>query len=393
MSRYRFELAPRSAAVDAALRAILAATPMNGPVAVTFRREPSYFGAAVVHGDFHQAVVCRDTHRENRIIGFGSRSVRELYVNGDARPVGYLSMLRLLEDYRRGSLLARGFRYFRELHEDRRAPFYLTTIAEGNERAISTLTSGRGGLPAYRFAGRYLTAALPVPRPRRWRSNSLDSFHHGPLITIRQASESDIDTLLEFLHRTGSGRQFFPVYQDRDFLDPQGTFRDLCLDDLFLAFQDHRLVATLGAWDQRGFAQNVVEAYHSYLRSTRRLYNTWAKFRKLPELPCPGKPLASVTAVIPLVDNDDPGVFNALIDRLLERCAEGFRGKENPGQIRPGYLLLALHESDPLFPYLKQRVGRGRSYLTRLYQVVWPDATPIPPPLDSRPVYLELGCL
>ena len=256
MSRYRFELASQSDADDAALRAILAATPMDGPVALSFRREPSYKDAAVVHGDFHQVIIGRDTHRENRIIGFGSRSVRELYVNGEALPIGYLSMLRRLDDYRHGSLLARGFRYFRELHEDGRATFYLTSITEGNERAISTLTSGRGGLPTYRFAGCYLTAALPIPRQCRRSSYSSERFHHRPPLIIRPASEADIETLLEFLHTTGSSRQFFPVYQDRHFLDSQATFRDLCLDDILLAFKGQRIVGTLGAWARvKGFQE------------------------------------------------------------------------------------------------------------------------------------------
>ena len=38
-------------------------------------------------------------------------------------------------------------RIFRKLHEDGRAPLYLTTIAEGNETALKVLTSGRAGLP------------------------------------------------------------------------------------------------------------------------------------------------------------------------------------------------------------------------------------------------------
>src|SRR5438874_393944 len=77
--RYEFQLASR--ADDAQLRAILAATPMPGRVSVSFRREPSFFDAAAVEGDFHQVVVCRD-RREDRIVGFGCRGVRDRFVNG-----------------------------------------------------------------------------------------------------------------------------------------------------------------------------------------------------------------------------------------------------------------------------------------------------------------------
>lgn len=113
MSRFEFDLATR--ADDAELRAILAATPMPGRISVSFRREPSFFAAAGVEGPFHQVVVCRD-RQQNRIAGFGCRSVRQRYVNGRPTPVGYLSGLRALPEYRGLGLVARGYRYFRELH-------------------------------------------------------------------------------------------------------------------------------------------------------------------------------------------------------------------------------------------------------------------------------------
>ncbi len=86
MSRFRFELA--TPADDADLRQILAATPMPGRIAVSLRREPSWFAAAVVDGHFRQVVACRDL-ATRRLVGFGCRSVRRLYVNGLPTDVGY----------------------------------------------------------------------------------------------------------------------------------------------------------------------------------------------------------------------------------------------------------------------------------------------------------------
>src|SRR5207248_343014 len=152
VSRYRFELA--GPADDADLRRVLAETPMAGRVAVTFRRDPSYFSAPEVDGHCRQVVAAREVET-GRLVGFGSRSLRRLYVNGGPREVGYLSSLRLLAGHRNRGLVARGYAFFRGLHGDGRAPLYLTTIAEGNELAVRTLTSGRAGLPAYHDAGRY----------------------------------------------------------------------------------------------------------------------------------------------------------------------------------------------------------------------------------------------
>src|SRR5947209_9611734 len=97
MSRYRFELA--TPADDADLGRVLAETPMPGRIAVSFRRDPSYFAAAVVDGRFRQVIAARDS-ATGRIIGFGSRSIGERYVNGQPEPIGYLSSLRLREEYR-----------------------------------------------------------------------------------------------------------------------------------------------------------------------------------------------------------------------------------------------------------------------------------------------------
>src|SRR5437868_6568504 len=150
MSRYRFELA--TPADDADLRRVLAETPMPGAVTVSFRREPSYFGAAVVDGRFRQVVAARELE-DGRVVGFGSRAVGERYVNGRPEPIGYLSNLRLLPAHRNRGLVARGYAYFRKLHGDGKARLYLTTIAEGNAAALTILTSGRAGLPRYHPAG------------------------------------------------------------------------------------------------------------------------------------------------------------------------------------------------------------------------------------------------
>src|SRR5436190_21794140 len=104
MSRYRFELA--TPADDPELRRVLAATPMAGRIAVTFRREPSWFAGAVVDGRFRQVVACRDL-RTGGIIGFGCRSVRDVFINGQPREVGYLSSLRVLPEHRNIGLVAR----------------------------------------------------------------------------------------------------------------------------------------------------------------------------------------------------------------------------------------------------------------------------------------------
>src|SRR5438128_3099365 len=255
MSRYRMELA--TSADDADLRRILAQTPMDGTISVCFRREPSYFAGAAVDGPFRQVVACRDT-ATGRLVGFGCRAVRERYVNGRPEPIGYLSNLRLLAEHRNRGLIARGYAYFRQLHADGWTALYLTTIAEGNRAALTILTSGRAGLPGYHYAGKFHTAAIPVRR----RANTAS-------VEIRAATADDLPAILEFLEREGPRRQFFPRYQPQDFFTPDGSLQGLRPADLLLAWQDRRLVGTLGGWDQHAYRQTEVCGYHGVLRWLR----------------------------------------------------------------------------------------------------------------------------
>ncbi len=371
MSRYRFELA--TAAADAELQAILAATPMDGQVAVAFRRDSGFFAAAAVEGPFHQVIVGRD-QQTGRIVGFGSRSIRLRYVNGRPAPIGYLSSLRVLPQYRNIGLVARGYAFLRELHGDGRTPLYLTTIAEGNDQALSILTSGRAGLPRYYEAGRFFTVVLsPTPRKSRQR--------RARGIEVRAARADDVPTMIEFLQRHGPSRQFFPVYEAADFSGAGATFRGLDLSDMGLVFRDGHLAGMLAAWDQRAFRQTVVQRYRGPLRWLHPFYNVTAWLRGLPHLPRAGEAFSFLTGATPVVKDDDDDVLAALIDYQTN-----FRVRA----ARP-YLLLGLHEQDPLLAVAQTR--QVTAYVTRLYHVCWDEGEPFRAGLDLRPPYLELGCL
>ncbi len=271
-------------------------------------------------------------------------------------------------------LIARGYAFFRRLHQDGRAKFYLTTIAEGNETAIDVLTSGRAGLPAYHFAGRYHTLAVRLPR-----RPPMPSIPAG--VTIRSATVNDLPAMLDFLGAVGARRQFFPDYQHDDFLSLEGRLRGLELERLLLAERRGHLVGMLAGWDQHAFRQSVVHGYSGWMCRLRFLYNLVQQVRGLPGLPAPGEPLHCLTAALPLVADDDPSVFAALIAALCRRSAGGTWS----------HLLLGLHQSDPLLP-VARRFAAAR-YTTLLYLVGWQESDAARAALDGRPVYLELGSL
>jgi hypothetical protein len=370
MSRYTIELA--SPEDDAALRSVLAQTPMEGQIAVAFRREPSFFDAAAVEGRFHQVVLGRDRLRGS-VVGFGVRSISERFVNGSTQPVGYLSGLRILPSHRNGGLLARGYRFFHELHRDARAKLYLTTIAEGNSTALDILTSGRGGLPAYHAAGRYRTLAIPVRRGRVRQEIPKD-------ISIRPATCDDLPAIIEVLNAQGPNRQFFPVYRAEDFCHG-GLLQGLDIGDVLLCHRGAALAGILAGWDQQAFRQTIVSGYRGALRWTRPVINAWAGLAGRPRLPAPGNGFRSLTAALPLVVDDDPEVFVSLMSVLLEQARSR----------TADYVLIGLHESDPLWPLAKS--FGGTCYTTRLFIACWEDGEAEFRRLDRNVPYLELGSL
>jgi hypothetical protein len=372
MAKFEFDLATPDD--DAPLRRILAATPMDGAMSVSLRREPSYFDAAVVEGPFRQTIVARD-RSSGRVAAMGARSVRLRWVCGEPVAVGYLSGLRCLPEYRSSGIIPRGYRYFRELHGDQRTSAYLTTIADTNAAAIRLLTSGRAGLPQYHDCGRYITAAIPIVPPRR-SARMLPSQ-----VTIRPAEPTDLAAVLDFWNFVGPRRQFFPVYSPEDFFHPAAIFRDLQPGDLLLAFRGQELVGTLAAWDQTAFRQIVVERYSTALGWSRLAYNAWAAMRRQPRLPRPGQSFRWLTAALVAIDEDDESVFEALLEATMIRAA----GK--------GWdcLLIGMHESDSLIQCVRHR--QAISYDTRCYVVCWSDGETFRERLDNRPPYLELGCL
>ena len=370
MSRYRFELATPND--DADLRHVLASTPMAGRISVAFRREPSWFAGAVVDGRARQIVACRDL-QTGRVVGFGCRSIREVYINGKPALIGYLSSLRVLAEHRNIGLVARGYAMFRKLHADGQAPFYVTTIAAGNRKALEVLTSARAGLPKYHPAGAYHTIAVALPLRAKPPKASA--------ISVRSARPEDLESVLDFLSAVGPSRQFFPRLRTQDFLSPHGAMRGLELQGLLLAERGGRLVGTLASWDQHSYRQSVVCGYAGWLGHTLPLYNAWAWLAGRPRLPLPGGAFSYLMGALPVVADSDIHVMEVLLEFLRYRIARG------PWT----HLLIGLHESDPLLNVVRRY--QTACYETHLFLVCWPDGDAARTALDGRVPYLEAGSL
>jgi hypothetical protein len=367
MSRYQFELSrPQD---DEDLKRLYAATPMDGDVRVRLEHDPAVLRQANSLDDLHQTIVCRD-RLDGRIIGAGSRHVSTRYVNGQPQPVGYLGGLRCLPEHRSRGLVARGYSFLKELHQDQRTDFYLTTIAADNDSAQQVLLGGRAGLPHYTRIGQLCTLLCPS------RAGGGRRADDG--LAIRSARADDLPGITELIRQSGPDRQFFPEYHADDFQDRQGTLHGLELEKILVAHRDGQLAGLLAIWDQSEFRRAVIDGYSARWSWLRPAFNAWAFLRGQPRLPAAGEALGYLTAACPLVAGSQPDVFAKLLDSALERT-------KTP---RRTALALGLTNDDPLLEVARAR--RWREYITNIFLVRWSDT---PPSLDDRPLYLELGCL
>lgn len=180
---------------DADIRRLLRENPMPGQITLTLEREPDYFADADLPGTEKQTIIANEG---DRVICVGNCSIRERFVNGQPRRVGYLGGLRL--DSRaagRFDILRRGYEFFRDLQAERPADFYFTSIAADNVPARKFLERGLPGMPAYEFAGEFVTVLLPM--------KSRASVHTEP-----EADALDFGELFECLDKHGRDYQFAP---------------------------------------------------------------------------------------------------------------------------------------------------------------------------------------
>jgi hypothetical protein len=349
-SRFRFDIA--GPADDADLRALMAAGRMEGAIAVSFRREPSYFAGCAVQGDDAQVIKCVEV-ASGRLVGNGCRSTVEVFVAGQPTRIGYLS---------------RGYRKLRELHDADPLPFYYTVIYDGNEQAVSNLVGARAGLPAYLDCGRILTPAIQLDLPRR------QLRQRG--IRVVNASAAQLPAIVDFLN--SQARELSPVRRVAQFA-PCGRYSGLRGEDFLLAIDDvGRIAGTLAIWDQAAIRQTHVERYSRGLALARPLYNLASRVLPFKPLPPVGERVPYVYLACAGVRDNDPAVFRVLMRAAYRRLRSS----------RAHYAILGLHEADPLAVVFEDY--RAIAAAGRLYLAHYADS---PPPAMRGAPFVEAGCI
>lgn len=355
MTQFQIELA--GAKDDIGLRKILCETPMDGEISLSLEREPDYFIAAAVEAPEHQIIIGRNTENDE-IMGMGGRALRQLYLNGQVKTIGYLSQFRILPKYRGLiKILLKSWQKLRELHQDQKSPFYYTSIIEDNHVARRFLTRQLPGLPQYIEYTRMHTLAIFSKRQKK-------ALNPPAEIRILRGEEKYTEQIISCLQRNLQRFQLAPHWTS-DLLFTKKHTPNLNPQDFFIALQGDQVTGCLALWDQNGFKQTVVRGYSGKTKRWRWLLNLLARLFGYPALPDENEKINYAYASHLAVDEDNPQIYQALLRGLHHRAvAEGF-----------SYFLLGLSENHPL-RQLTQDQYRHIDYTSIIYWVTWDEHLP-----------------
>jgi hypothetical protein len=306
----RFHFRPACDSDCGALDALVRATPQPGQITLGFERHPDFFMGSRVTTSEPDVWVMEDLQQQ-RLMAVFSIGHRRVFMNGQPRNVRYGNDLRIHPDYQGGRTLLRISRHYHTLI---RNDWMQTVILSDNDRSLTTVGSGRAGLPTYHACGGLRTHLLyPMCSPRKPKTGNIE---------VRQATLFDVSAMQDFFDREAARYQFYPCYDfDRIAQGDDPYYRGLSLSDYALAFRQGELVGILGSWNQKSFRQTRFIRYQGSLRFLRHLNNLQVRLRGGMALPAAGKVLNYRMLHSVLIQNEDPAIFECLVHYLYQRHA------------------------------------------------------------------------
>ncbi|OVE75569.1 hypothetical protein BVX97_04065 [bacterium E08(2017)] len=347
-------------------------TPMPGFAKIAYKREPSFFDAQNVEGRSHTTIVGRDK-LTGEIIGMGSCSFKQVYINGKESTIGYLNSLRLRDGYRNNTYLARGFQAFASMSNHNKNTLFLASVISSNKPASQMLTKERRYMPGMQKIGSFVNMAISMAHP--------PVLSNHPRAAIRPASISDISAIVEFLDTHGRKRQFFPLYKINDFNTETGLLKGLRPESILMAYVGDQLMGVCACWNQRSFRSHSINSYSRLVGRLRPIINLYAGVRKLPNLPPPDSEIECAYLSLVCIKDDDTAVFDEMLSEIIKR-----------NRLAHKILIVGMHEADPLHKSSLLRY-RHINYPSTLYGFTIGNGKQGDEMLDHRTPYLEIGSL
>ena len=325
----------------------------KGGISVKFSREPDPYRSFQNDGEHIVLPIVKDTQTKE-IFGLGGCVIRQEYVNGVLRNVGYLAGLKFLKNHqRRINCIVPAYKLIEERTAEHN-PFYYTTILESNEAAIKMLEKRRNNMPPYIFIGKYTVLCIATGSKisrckydlKRGHSDSVSSFY----------------------------KENLPKYN----LSPKSEWLyGLKNDDFYhLRSPDGEILAVCALWNQQSYKQYTISGYSGIYRILSRIPTRWFGYPKMPKSGTSAN-YASVAAFV--IKDDDPDIARLFLKMVLHEAAAY------------EFVMLGLFENHPLMGTASKL--KHIKYQSRLYAVDYARNDDPSGGLDGRPIMLEVGLL
>ena len=316
-----------------------------GDIAVRFRRGADPYASLLAEGDAVVVPVVREA-ATGRIVGMGACVVRDAWVNGEIRRVGYLTGLKGLPEFRRRvPVIPKVYAFLREHARD--VELFHTTILADNTLARRMLERRRPTMPEYHLVGPYTTHCFRVGV----RPPGAGRLTGGTFAELASLTRPGLVNLAPAGPPAGVRESDVRLLRDRD-----GTPRAGC-----------------AVWDAGDQQQYVVTRYAGRYERLARLPVHWAGYPRLPKVGVPAD-TASV-ALLAWRDGD-----TAAVGHLVRAVGWQQRSRD--------FLLVGLAAGHPAEGELARL--RTITYDSLLYTVHFEHGSP---GLDGRPVGLDVGLL
>jgi GNAT superfamily N-acetyltransferase len=341
---------------------------MPGPAELCFQRQPDFFIGAKVIGDEYVLAVAEDSERTDVLAGLTMISGRMLYINGQPKRVYYSGDTRVDPSYRRRGIAGQ---LFTEQKRHRTTEDLLQgIIIKGNTAPLEAAANMADGILFRFWVTHTIETSFIFVRKQTPRIPT------G--VTIRAATEADVPQMQAFMDREAPRRQGYPVYDLQKLMAGDPYYTGLRISDYALAWRGDTLIGMLAGWDQKAYKQTRVMGFKPLVRALRPLYNLYVGLVGGFKLPPIGGALNYLTLCNILIANDDPAIFQALIDWVMAHQGQRYDA-----------LATGVVQGDPLV-----EVPRGYKRQKLFSEHLWMSYGEDPRPgLDARPLYVELGRL
>jgi hypothetical protein len=366
----RFRIFQASSSDEERLKILYSEKSRDGSVQINLDRSPGFFDALQVEGYENGVFAVEDTE-SGILAGAGIRNIRKCYINGEVQKIGYLSGLRVAENYRKSRAMAMIFIRLRELYMQGECAGYLCSVFNSNKTAIQGLTSGKAGMPVFRLVGTFNTFVF---KP------SLIKTRFEKDVQIRQANNTDIEELCRFINTEGSKHQYFPYLTPADINQTQGLLKNLNISDIFIATRNNEITGCLALWDQTAFRRWKVEGYSNSMKILRPIINFLFYFIGLPRMPKSQTVFNYRLLSLVCIRNNDRNIFAALYNEAIRNIPKNKKVLISAGFFEKDVLIKSL-------PRLKL------SFKSSIFIGNWKETQSEIDKIDNRNPYVEAGSL